>query len=71
MKPLSQMTRDELWSLTGEELLWLAMHNKVTPRIESDGMSFDTYAMASDLDEIRLELQQAAAEHKHDRRQDR
>lgn len=67
MKQLSQMTRDELWALDDEALLWLAIENKVTPKAEADGQTFDQYEMCNQLENRRLELQQDAAEARQER----
>lgn len=78
MKPLSQMTREELWALDNSEIFELAHdHNipLVCKGITSGGKTIDMQRTFVDivqsLDILRIELQQAAAEHEKDTREDR
>lgn len=78
MKPLSQMTREELWALDGTSILELAKLHK----IDTTFMEYDRKRMCNfvasrplcfvrqDLDELRIELQQSAAEARHDTQTD-
>lgn len=74
MKPLAQMTREELWALEGNAIYELAELNDID--IVFEGYSkFPTIKsqerLRGELDTLRLELQQDAAEARNDSNQDR
>lgn len=63
MKPLSQMTREELCALTKSELIDLAFSDsKVMSKALVVAVASGLEEFLSDLDDYRLELQQSAAE---------
>lgn len=76
MKPLAQMTREELWSLDNQEVIDLEDEygKKICPKIQSE----IDYAIAKqfafrkkNLDTLRLELQQDAADARRESLEDR
>ena len=80
MKPLAQMTKDELWACDDESIEELRKEKKI-PAFWVTGFdplnNMKIYKALSvddiliQLDTRRLELQQAAAESRHDSMQDR
>jgi hypothetical protein len=71
MKPLSQMTREELYALDDEHLSDLLTTHADTLYIMTTILVNGRESVREFLDERRLELQQSAAESRHDSQQDR
>lgn len=69
MKPLSQMTRDELWALYESEIEQLWESNKY--RVKRLTIIETVEDVRNCLDQLRLELQQSAAEARHDTQNER
>ncbi len=65
MKPLSQMTRDELWALDEKQVIDLALTHRL--RVYMQGIQIDKEDLLEDLEELRLELQQDSADSRQDR----
>lgn len=55
MKPLSQMTREELWALDEKQVIDLALTHRL--RVYMQGIQIDKEDLLEDLEELRLELQ--------------
>ena len=69
MKPLSQMTHEELWALDESEIEQLWESNKYS--VKRLTIIETVEDVRNCLDQLRLELQQSAAEARHDTQKER